>query len=202
MSDERPYHVQAIYDLKADYSPGHFRYAVDQCRMAIAEVIADDDSSEQQIARVNILRYLDLQLSRAVRWIDDEADLLAIILRSLIDLRSWANFVSTGATEASRFLHEANIDIRELHEKMAKAFPNVAALSMPVAGKRVELKRTNDEEDYSFKLCSKLIHPSALVLNHPEQTIRNPAYKEYLAVEVLFHGWLIVSRFHELAWHD
>jgi hypothetical protein len=45
--------------------------------------------------------------------------------------------------------------------------------------------RTGDEEEYDFKLSSKLIHPTALMLNHPEATITNQANKEYLAVEVL-----------------
>jgi hypothetical protein len=65
---ERPYHIQAIYDLKADYSVEHFRFAIGECRKIIAQVIAEDNSSDQQVARVNILRYLDLQLSRAVTW--------------------------------------------------------------------------------------------------------------------------------------
>jgi hypothetical protein len=78
--EERPYHIQAIYDLKADYSSEHFRLAMGECRKVIAELIADDNSSDQQIARVHILRYLDLQLSRAVRWAEDEADLMAVVL--------------------------------------------------------------------------------------------------------------------------
>jgi hypothetical protein len=91
---EQPYHIQAIYDLQADYSSEHFRYAIGQCRKVIEQVVADDDRSEKQIARVHILRYLDLLLSRAVVWVDCEADLLAIVLRSEIELRGWAELVS------------------------------------------------------------------------------------------------------------
>ena len=35
------------------------------CRDVLAKIIAQDSSSDQQIARVRILKYLDLQLSRA-----------------------------------------------------------------------------------------------------------------------------------------
>lgn len=200
---ERPYHIQAIYDLKADYSPDDFRFAIGECRKVIAQLIAEDNSSDQQVARVRILRYLDLQLSRAIRWVEDEADLMAVVLRSQIELRLWADFVSKGPKEAADFLHEVNIDIQELHFKMDKAFPGtLQPLPVQVAGKRVELKRTGDEEEYDFKLCSKLIHPTALMLNHPEATITNHANKEYLAVEVLLYAWLIVNRFHDLVWHD
>lgn len=83
---EWPYPIQAIDNLKADYSPDHFRFAIGECRKVVAQLIAEDNSTSQQIARVKILRYLDLQLSRATRWIDEEADLLAIVLRSQIDL--------------------------------------------------------------------------------------------------------------------
>src|ERR1017187_2836963 len=92
--EERPYHIQAIYALKADYSPEHFRFAIGECRKVIAQLIAEDNSSDQQVARVHILRYLDLQLSRAVRWAGDEADLMAVVLRSQIELRDLAEFVS------------------------------------------------------------------------------------------------------------
>ena len=62
---QRPYHIQAIYDLQADNSTTRFRTEIDECRKVIAQLVADNNSSEQQIARVNILRYLYLQLSRA-----------------------------------------------------------------------------------------------------------------------------------------
>jgi hypothetical protein len=201
--EERPYHIQAIYDLKADYSPQHFRFATGECRKVIARLIAEDNSSDQQVARVHILRYLDLQLSRAIRWAEDEADLMAVVLRSQIELRSWAKFVSTGPKEAAAFLNEVNIDIQELCLKMDRAFPGaLQPLPAQVTGKRIELEHSGDKEKYDFKLCSKLIHPTALMLIHPETTISNQVNKEYLAVEVLFYAWLIVSLFHEIAWHD
>src|SRR5580658_4111205 len=42
----------------------------------------------------------------------------------------------------------------------------------------------------------------ALMLNHPEMTIRNDDHRTYLSVEVLLYAWVIVSRFHDLVWHD
>jgi hypothetical protein len=166
-------------------------------------VIAEDGSSAQQITRVKILRYLDLQLSRALRWIDNEADLLAVVVRSQIELRFWAEHVSKGSNEAEAFLNEVEIDAKELHEKMVKAFPAAPFQPLPVVfGRRIKTERSNDEEEYAFKLCSKLIHPSALMLNHPELTITNEANKEYLAVQVLFYGWWLVSRFHDLNWNE
>lgn len=202
-AEKRPYHIQAVYDLQADYSPDHFRYAVGECRKVVAQLIADDDRSDQQIARVNILRYLDLQLSRAMAWADGEADLLAMVLRSEIELRGWAEFVSERPEHATKFLNdEVVIDAHELDQKMKKAFPGApfAALPNVPKAKRVEPPRIGQTVDYDFKLCSKLIHPSALMLNHPEMTIRNDDHKAYLGIEVLLYAWVIVTRFHDLNW--
>jgi hypothetical protein len=200
---ERPYHIQAIYDLKNNYSPDQFRFAIGECRKVIAQCVAEDNESGQQVARVRILRYLDLQLSRAVRWAEDEADLMAVVLRSQIELRIWAAFLSEGPNQAAHFFHDVNIDIRELHAKMNNAFPcTIPPLPGHVAGRRVDLKPDGDYENYAFKLCSKLIHPTALMLNHPELTINNREIKVYLAVEVLFYAWLIVSSLHDIVWRD
>src|SRR5439155_19283898 len=146
--EREPYHITAIKNLIAHYSAEHFRLAIKQCRDVVGRVIADDDQSDQQRARVHILRYLDLLLSRAANWVELEADLMASVLRSQTELRFWAQFISRGEAEASQFLREADIDARELHEKMQKVAPgDVPDLPETVIGKRITLTR-----------CSKLIH--------------------------------------------
>src|SRR6185437_10658686 len=199
-SKEKPYHIEAIDGLRDNYTSARFRAEIGECRAVIAQVIAEDNRSDQ-IARVHMLRYLDLLLARAIRWSDEEADLMAIVLRSQIDLRSWAEFVSKGPDEAARFLNEVNIDIRELHKTMDKVYPGVLEpLPEKITGKRVDFSRVDDQEAYAYKLCSKLIHPSALLILHPEVTIGNALYKEHLAGAVLFHAWYILTRFHDINW--
>ncbi|HEY7334328.1 MAG TPA: hypothetical protein VH639_05560 [Bryobacteraceae bacterium] len=139
---------------------------------------------------------MDRVLDRAIRWSDDEADLMAIVLRSQIDLRGWAEFVAKGPQEAGRFLGEVNIDIRELHQKLDKALPDALdPLPAGITGTRFNLRRADDREEYYFKLCSKLIHPSALTILHPEAIIQ---FKEELAIGVLFYAWYILTRFHDV----
>jgi hypothetical protein len=113
-----PYPVIAVTDLANNYSPEHFRFAIGHCRDVIAKAIVEDNSSDQQIARVRILKYLDIQLARAVRWIEEDADLMAGVMRSLIELKFWARFVSTSPEKASQFLNESLIDSRELYERL------------------------------------------------------------------------------------
>src|SRR5437879_2064028 len=113
---DTPYQVTAIGDLASDYSAEHFRYAIGVCRSIIEKLIAEDNRSDQQRARFRILRYVDLQLARAVRWVEDEADLMSCVMRSLIELKFWAKFVSESEERATQFLNEANIDAKELYE--------------------------------------------------------------------------------------
>lgn len=130
---------------------------------------------------------------------------MAIILRGQIDLRIWAEFVSLGPGEAAKFLNEVDIDIREIHDKMEKAFPGgMQPLPVPIPGKRTKLNdmRESDEEEYYFALCSKLLHPSVLMLKHPETTIWNAAIQKDVAVQVLRYAWRIVSCFHDLVWKN
>jgi len=200
---QRPYHIQAIYDLQADNTTATFRTEIGECRKVIAHLVADDNRSDQQIARVNILRYLDLQLSRATAWADGETDLLAIVLRSEIELRGWAEFVSESPDKAARFLNEqVVVDAHELDQYMKKAFPTAAFAALPsvTKAKRVDPPRIGETVEYDFKLCSKLIHPSAIMLNHPEMTLRNEDHKAHLRIEVLLYAWVIVTRFHDLNW--
>src|ERR1700693_3616965 len=90
---EVPYPVTAVTDLANNYSAEHLRVAVGHCRDVIAKVIAEDNRSDQQIARVRILRHLDIQLGRAVRWIEEDADLMAGVMRNLIEVKFLVHFV-------------------------------------------------------------------------------------------------------------
>lgn len=122
-----------------------------------------------------------------------------------IELRGWAEFVSESPQQATLFLNrEVAIDAQELDKQLRKAFPAavLAALPNTVNGKRFEPARIGESVDHDFKLCSKLIHPSALMLNHPEMTISNDDIKAHLRVEVLLYAWVIVARFHNLNWQD
>ena len=195
--------VQFVSDLAVDFSAEHFAFAIGELKKIVAHVIAEDDSSDQQIARVRILRYLAMQLGRAVRWVNDEADLMALVLRGLIDLRFWAKYVSTGPVEAARFLGEADTDSVELYRLMQKAFPEeTKSIEMPEVQKRVGTERSPGEEEILFKLCSKFIHPTSLVLHDMEGTILSAEHRNLFAIKVLYYGWEIVQVFHPINWID
>lgn len=200
--NDASYQVTAVTDLANNYSAEHFRFAVGHCRAVIAKVIAEDNRSDQQIARVRILKHLDIQLERAVRWIEEDADLMAGVLRNLIELKFWAHFVSDSPARATQFISEAKIDARELFDKLEKAVPagTYQLGNIPTKGKRVPVAPSDAEEAFIWKVCSKLIHPTSLVINHPEDTIQDADQREVLAVHVVFYGWGIIRIFHTIVW--
>ena len=104
---EIPYHVMAISELAKNYSAAAFEIEIAECREVIAKLAAEDNRSDQQRARFRILRYLDLQLARSVSWVDKEADLMAWVMRNLIELKFWAKFVSESEEKAKRAAREA-----------------------------------------------------------------------------------------------
>src|SRR5579872_4388899 len=196
MGEERlPYPAIAIADLANNYSPGHFRFAIKQCRDVLGRLTAEDNSSDQQIARVRILRHLDVQLERAARWIDQDADVMAWVLRSLIELKFWAHFVSDSMDNANRFLHEQSIDARELYEGLEKLVPaGIYKLEVPLpGGKRVPVEPSGETESLIWKMCSKLIHPTSCVINNPEETIHNRFQRQVWSIYVLYYGWGIIN---------
>jgi hypothetical protein len=200
--NEFPYPVHAVTNLASNYSSEHFAFAVERCREVIAKVIAEDNSSPQQIARVRILNYLDLQLARSLRWIGDDADLIAGVLRGLIELRFWARFISKSSEQATQFLNEASIDARELYQRLETLVPcDTHQLEAPITqGKRVRVETTGAQEALVWQICSKLIHPSSWVINDLEGTIRNAQQRQMLATYVVFDAWGIISIFHDIVW--
>jgi hypothetical protein len=200
--NDLPYPVIAVSDLANNYSAEHFRFAVGNCRDVIAKLIAEDNSSDQQIARVRILKYLDIQLSRAVRWVEEDSDLMAGVMRSLIELKFWAEFVLESPEKATQFLSEATIDARELFDRLEKMVPpeTYKLETLPPQAKRVNVEPSGAQESLLWKMSSKLIHPSSWVINDLENTIHSPDQRKVFALYVVYYGWRIVSLFHKLEW--
>jgi hypothetical protein len=197
-----PYQVTAVSDLADNYSAEHFRFAIGHCRDVIAKVAAEDNRSDLQRARYRILSYLDLQLGRAVQWVEEEADLMAWVMRNLIELRFWAKFVSETPENATRFLNEADIDMKELYERLEKLLPTDSPRFdvPPSEGKRVKVETSSDQEALTWKTACKLIHPSSLVINHFGETIQNLDNNQFFAIQILMYSWGIVTIFHDIVW--
>ena len=201
---EIPYHVMALSELAKNYSTAAFRVEIDQCRDVIAKCAAEDNRSNQQRARYRILRYLDLQLARSNGWVEKEADLMAWVMRNLIELKFWAKFVSESEEKATQFINESNIDLREVAERLKGLTPDDAETMPPLPpssdGKRVYVSPSGDQEELTWKMASKLIHPSSQVINGFENTMNDPSNNQFFALQILMYGWGIIRIFHDIVW--
>lgn len=201
---EIPYHVTAISELAKNYSGATFQIEIAECREVIAKLAAEDNRSDQQRARFRILRYLDLQLARSVSWVDKEADLMAWVMRNLIELKFWAKFVSESEEKATQFVNESNVDLREVSERLTRLMPDDAETMPPLPpnsdGNRVPVRPSGDREELTWKMASKLIHPSSHVINGFESTMNDPHSNQFFALQILMYGWGIITIFHDIVW--
>ena len=134
-----------------------------------------DRATAQELARQNLHSYLDLQLERLHEWAEGPVDLLALVTRSLLELLFWAEYVLAAEQNAKRFVEEQRIDLAELVKKAISAFeaeakemfdetPEGLAELLAIKGKRVDGSKRGALDAYTFKLCSKYIHPSSWLL--------------------------------------
>jgi hypothetical protein len=138
-----------------------------------AITVASGRPGPKASANIHLLSYLSVQLQRGLRWLKDDLDLLAGVVRSVSELAIWAKFVNESDENANRFLQEHAVDMKELmgYSSAAVRAPQTETLpfieeylaSLP---KRVALKRSTEIDDYVFKLCSKYVHPSAWLLTN------------------------------------
>jgi hypothetical protein len=102
-------------------------------------------------------------------------DLLALVTRSLLELLFWVEYVLEAPQNAERFFEEQRIDLAELVKKAISAFeaeakemfdetPEGLAELLALKGKRVDGSKREALDAYTFKLCSKYIHPSSWLL--------------------------------------
>lgn len=140
-----------------------------------------------------LLTYADVQIERLASWSGGPVDLLAWVTRNLLEWSVWCRFVSGGAINMDKLLDDAKADLIDMvrfipdvvqihfsaHEKnpvetatldrLAESTSTVLASFKDDEGrlpKRVRLSDLRNEvtEDFVFKLCSKLLHPTSVSL--------------------------------------
>jgi hypothetical protein len=67
-----------------------------------------------------------------------------------------------------------------------------------VGGKRVSVTREDEVEDMLHKMCSKLIHPTAMLLNNFDEMLYNKDSYAIFAGCILQKAWTIIETFHNL----
>jgi hypothetical protein len=163
--------VPKRYDI---YTPRFVREQVKLLRDITSTATEPEESVPETQAGIRLIRYLDLQLVRLDACAGGPNDLLALVVRNLLETLAWAKFVMRGSSEATQFLSEHAIDLKEI-AKLSRVLratsevpeSSVAAIEeafLRVPGQRLQLKRSDSVEEVVFKLCSKYIHPSSWLL--------------------------------------
>lgn len=129
----------------------------------------------------NFLVYFEVQAARFQDWVNAPLDLLAFVVRTLLEFWLVTQQVFKNDETALRFIDEMYIDNREILVKLAKISPEMNSAigkelerALQFSGSHTEGVR--DEFDaYFYKFSSKFIHPTALsivgpkVLHSPEK---------------------------------
>ena len=99
-----------------------------------------------------------------------------LVNRNLIEVKFWSAFIAESEENATRFLTEFIVNMTELgkkwleqpqdQQKLLAAFFTATGIVHPV--KRVTVSRDIYLDDAQYKICSKLIHPTSLVINNME----------------------------------
>lgn len=179
-------------DLLAEYTVERVRTnaRVYQQLLRLPSPLADVTSA-QGLVREHLRSYLDLQLERLHAWAEGPVDLLALVTRSLLELLFWTEYVLGAKQNAECFFAESRIDIAELVRKAISAFeaeakemfdetPGGLAALLATKGKRVDGSKRGALDAYTFKLCSKYIHPSSWLLMELENRLKSEMNRKLL----------------------
>jgi len=172
-------------DLLTEYAAERVRTNTRAYRQLITSSLQSSAQCEgQELAKQKLRFYLDLQLDRLHDWAEGPVDLLAMVTRSLLELLFWTEYILETRPNAQRFLEEQRIDLAELMKKAVLAFeaeseaifdetPEGFAELLALKGKRVDGSKRGSLDAYTFKLCSKYIHPSSWLLAELDERLNS-----------------------------
>jgi hypothetical protein len=116
-----------------------------------------------------------------------------------------AKFIGNGPKHVDEFLHDAKIDLRELFEKIKPISDTTGTadeqifLVEQIKGKRIHFESDKPTEDALLKLCHKLVHASAWMLNEADNVLHDSALRKAFSVHILLYSWLTVQMLHDIS---
>jgi hypothetical protein len=155
------------------------------------------DITQVKLARHKILKYLDVQLDRAHKWANSDIDMLAWSARNIMEAGLWLEFLAENPKNITLFIREECRDHHELVKLMLLCLDEYEPSSN--AGKALSVINgiklfkplgfrdkiiANKTLTLQFKLCSKLLHPTALSISGlSEQS--TPQLRSQILVQII-----------------
>jgi hypothetical protein len=162
-----------------DYTPERTLARITEIRTHLREdLLTKAEAHSDKVLVADFIRYLDLWAAHFGDQLNAPLEFLAFVSRNLLEFSLLLPVVLENAESRSLFLNEAlRLDVEDLRERLSKAFSEIdAALPespseglhwLPHSTARLSGKR--DVFDAWFhKFCSKLMHPSAIMIVAPQ----------------------------------
>jgi len=113
-----------------------------------------------------LLLYIRLHLTRLSRYATMPLDHLALSTRTLIEVAIWADFITSSHETIDHYYDEVWVDIVEMSTVISSnKTSTVGSASTLKPGKHTTLEKRRELDKFWFKLCSKIIHPTAWSIN-------------------------------------
>jgi hypothetical protein len=167
-----------------DYSPDKTALRIAELRSHLSEDLLTCAAGMYRGSYFrNFLVYLDLQAARFQDWVNAPLDLLALVVRTLLEFFLPIQQVFKTDETAIQYIDEMYLDHRDILVKLAKTDPIMREVlagelnrALEYSGPRIAGPRDGFDA-YFYKFSSKFIHPTALsimgreVLHSPERRI-------------------------------
>lgn len=174
----------------ADFTPERALARIIELRAHLKdELLPEAEARSDSTLVAGFVRYLDVWALQFGNQVNGPLELLAFVARNLLEFNLLLQVVFETADGRALFLNEAlRLDVKDLDERLSK-LPSVvdATLSdnsvedldwLPISKVRLVGKR--DTFDAWFhKFCSKLIHPTAIMILAP-QALTGPEKRQTL----------------------
>jgi hypothetical protein len=112
----------------------------------------------------NLLLYIRLHLSRLSRYATIPLDHLALSTRALIEVAILAEFITSSKENIDYYFNEVEFDIFEMSKMLPPSEVSKLASRLK-PGKHTDLAKRREQDKFWFKLCSKIVHPTAWSIN-------------------------------------
>lgn len=123
----------------------------------------------------HLLIYVRLHLTRLSKHATMPLDHVALSTRNLIEVALWATFIVSSRENIDRFNDEMFIDLIEISKVLDPVKLSKVRGSNPIfsemeawastKGKHTDLKKHRAEDQFWYRFCSKIIHPTAWSIN-------------------------------------